>query len=309
MEASDGAPITYYTAGEGRPFIIANGLGGSNKSLIPIINAFPEGWRFITWDYRGLYDSVPVDDDHDLSIDRHVQDMEEIMQIEKIKSAVFLGWSMGVQVVLDFAGNYPNRADAVIALNGTYGEPFTGAFNLPYTERIIPYIFKGMKKIGPRIQVPMRYISRLNRIGQFARMVGIVRKNADVELMNAIIRDYTSSINLDTYAEIFLELGRHNAWDVLEYIKAPVLIIAGTKDLLTPISTAYKMMEEIPDVELFKIDKASHFCLLEVPDMVNEKIAEFLEENVKPLRKPAKRRAAKKAPAKKKTTKGRGKKK
>jgi pimeloyl-ACP methyl ester carboxylesterase len=55
-----GVTIAYNVLGEGeRTLMLANGLGGRLYAWEPLIRALPPGYKVITWDYRGLFDSTP----------------------------------------------------------------------------------------------------------------------------------------------------------------------------------------------------------------------------------------------------------
>ena len=57
----DGTRIAYYCARPPRPdaptVILANGLGGPRLAWRALVDYLGDRYRFITWDYRGLYAS------------------------------------------------------------------------------------------------------------------------------------------------------------------------------------------------------------------------------------------------------------
>lgn len=63
----------------------------------------------------------------------------------------------------------------------------------------------------------------------------------------------------------------------VEEIKAPVLVISGEKDILTPVKYGEFLNEKIEGSKFRVIDDAGHFMMLEKPDEFNRLLLEFLE--------------------------------
>lgn len=95
----------------------------------------------------------------------------------------------------------------------------------------------------------------------------------------------------------------HSAADVLETIRVPTLIVAGTLDTFTPVALAQAMHERIANSELVVLDGTSHGAVIEKPNEVNAAVRDFLTRHegrarAAPRKAPAKKRSPKKAPAK-----------
>jgi pimeloyl-ACP methyl ester carboxylesterase len=56
------------------------------------------------------------------------------------------------------------------------------------------------------------------------------------------------------------------------------LVIVGERDLVTPRPIAEPLARQIPGVELFVVRGATHFVLLEFPELVNLRVEKFLRE-------------------------------
>ena len=59
--------------------------------------------------------------------------------------------------------------------------------------------------------------------------------------------------------------------------RVPTLITSGTRDLLTPPSTARKMHERIAGSELFIVPRATHYIPIEFGDLLAARVDGFLE--------------------------------
>ncbi len=74
---------------------------------------------------------------------------------------------------------------------------------------------------------------------------------------------------------------RHNLGDKLHQIKAPVLLIWGKQDNVTPPFVAEKFHELLPNSRLVFIDECGHAPMMEHPEAFNRHLEDFLQEVVK----------------------------
>lgn len=279
----DDTEIGYQVVGEGKDVIfLFNGLGGNITAWMPLVNAFAHKYKFITWDYRGLFKSKAPQDIKNLRIEDHVRDCEVLIEKEKVKSAMVIGWSMGVQVALEFYRNHASFYKGMVLLNGTYGFPFNTALNSPILKYILPTVNDLAKKITPKLQPAITPIAhRVMDTKSFVDIVvklGLVHANIDRDVFKEVGRDMVAC-DLLMYHEILTHLSEHDASDVLPAIKVPVLIFGGGEDKLTPVQTSEKMAHLIPGAELLIIPNGTHYSILEFPDLINLRVKQFLEEN------------------------------
>ena len=69
---------------------------------------------------------------------------------------------------------------------------------------------------------------------------------------------------------------RHNMKEDLPKIKQKTCIIWGKNDVVTPPKVGMEFHDEIPDSELFWIDKCGHAPMIEKPDEFNKILLEWL---------------------------------
>jgi pimeloyl-ACP methyl ester carboxylesterase len=75
---------------------------------------------------------------------------------------------------------------------------------------------------------------------------------------------------------LFQELDGHSAYHLLPDIDAPTLIISGLLDMLTPAYQSREMARRMPNAEHVALVRASHFALMERPEVVVPAIERFL---------------------------------
>jgi len=283
LKSFDNTKIGYQVVGQGKKTIVlCNGLGGSAIAWKPLYDHFGKEYRFIMWDYRGLFHSDPPADLSHMTIEHHTTDLECILKKEKVSKAIVGGWSMGVQVCLEYYRHNPKLYKGMLLINGTYGYPFDTALNNPLSRFILPVVNQLAKKIAPVVQptlkpLAVKIIDWKGLIKLISRL-GLVHKNLDSEIFQQVAKEMVQT-DLKMYHEIMRHLSEHDASDLLPTIKVPTLIIAGDEDLITPVKVAEKMARDIPEAELFVLPHGTHYSILEFSEMINMRVNRFLSEH------------------------------
>lgn len=283
IKSFDKTKIGYQVIGKGKKTIIlCTGLGGSVIAWKPLYEFFGDKYKFISWDYRGLFRSDPPFDESKLTMKDHVADMKVILKRERISKALFCGWSMGVQICLEHYRNNPSDFSGMILMSGTSGHPFDTILDSPLSRFIFSKVNELSQKILPAIQPTIKpLVNWLIDWKGFINLIaslGLVHKNLDPEIFSEISHEMVLT-DFNIYHEIMRHLSEHDASDILPKVKVPVLIIAGDRDKMTPIRVAEKMTRRIKKAELFVVPRGSHYCLLEFPEKILSRVKKFLEEH------------------------------
>jgi pimeloyl-ACP methyl ester carboxylesterase len=289
LTARDGTRIAVHdTAGSGPPIVVANGLGGPFASWTHQIDYLRDRYRIVSWDYRGLFGSGrPSGDAPRLDVGAHVDDLEEVLDVTGIERAAFMGWSMGVQVVLELYERHPERVSHLVLVNGTYGRPFE-TVAVPLAARVVPTLVRQLRRFHG---VGGRVLSRASRWPEtvlWLKRLGLVGGTLDEELFKELAAEF-GGVDLDLYLRMLDALGRHDAAHVLESIQVPTLVITGDRDAFTPRQLAQQMARRIPNGEILVVRGATHYTALEYPELVNLRIEKFLREHGYDAAKPATR--------------------
>ncbi|MBF0107114.1 MAG: alpha/beta hydrolase [Deltaproteobacteria bacterium] len=278
----DGTKIGYQVIGTGKtPFILCNGLGGSSVGWSPIYNKLGRKFKFITWDYRGLFTSDKPKDMNRLSVEDHCRDLQWLLKKEKISKAIFGGWSMGVQVCLDYYRKNAKQYRGIFLINGTYGYVLETALNSKLTRHIVPAVnqllIKALPRIQPTLQPLASYVINSRDFINIVEKLGMIHKNLDSEIFKEVAHAMMQT-DLSTYVKLLDRLSEHSAADVLEKIKVPTLIVSATRDVMTPSWVAEDMAKKIPGAELLIVNNGSHYSLLEFPEIIVTRLEQFLKE-------------------------------
>jgi pimeloyl-ACP methyl ester carboxylesterase len=277
----DAAPIAYYQAGSvesGRPaLVLANGLGGPVSAFRHQVEHFAKRYRVVTWDYRGLYGSRSETALARVDVASHADDLERVLDAAGVERAVFVGWSMGVQVVLELVSRAPERASHLVLMSGTHGRPFSSV-RLPGAERWLSPLIGGAQKNSGLVSRVVERLARSRGAANWVRRLRIVNPRLETEDLLALAAEFRA-IDFDVYFRTLRALNDHDGPRSLAHVAAPVLVVAGSRDLLFPPSAARDLVSRLPRGELFVVDAGTHYAPAEFPDLVNSRIERFLSAN------------------------------
>ncbi len=84
------------------------------------------------------------------------------------------------------------------------------------------------------------------------------------------------------FLETVLEADAHDAWDVLQRITIPTLVMAAERDLFTPLRLSQQMRETIPHCQLVMLEGGTHAAPLEQHGKITTTVDRFLRDRVYP---------------------------
>lgn len=277
VRSFDGTTIAYQTRGEGPVVVLSNGLGGTFEAYRHVYALLGTRYRVLSWDYRGLYGSERPASLETLDLAVQARDLDCVLEHEGVDRAVFVGWSMGVQLNFEYYRRAPHRFAAIVAINGTSGRPFSTVFGYRFMSRVIPLALAVMKWRAREWGALTRYGAGWPGAVPMAQRLGLVAPTLDVDVWNDLAGGF-AEMDFAYYAEMLRALGRHDASDVLPRITVPTLVLTGDRDVLTPLATAEHIARTVPDGRLVTIPGGTHYTPVEFPSVLLAAIRELLVE-------------------------------
>ncbi len=280
----DGTAISYEVVGDGeKTIVLANGLGGRLYAWEELLGPLWRDHKLITWDYRGLFESSC--DHRRLAVVHHADDLDSILQAEGVKRAVLVGWSMGVQVSLEYAGNHPGTVAGLVLINGTYGHALSTGFqpflSVPFLPKRLHAILEFFRK-RPEL---LAYVARGARLSELPTAAAFSITAGPMVLRHKkLFHQYFEDVlgpSFPNYLRLFQELDAHSAYHLLPDIHAPALVVSGLLDPLTPAYQSEEMARRLPDAEHLRLVRAGHFALMERPEKVVPAILSFLDKRAR----------------------------
>ena len=278
----EGVPLRYTVYGEGDPAIVCcNGVGVGTFFWKYVVRHFSESHRVLTWDYRdhGRSGKTPKISREKYTVGANVHDLKAVLDHAGVKQAVFLGHSMGVQVILEMWRRHPERVTGLGLVCGAFGRPLDTFWNSRLSAPIFdlvyavvntaPGAFKSGNKVLMQSSLPMAV----------AKMGVVDRKMCRPEDLQPYF-DHLAVMDPQVFFLMAGEMQRHTAIKWLDKIDVPTMIIAGENDLFTPHHLSVQMRDRIPGAELLTIPRGSHAALIEQPELLNLRLEKFLRERI-----------------------------
>ncbi len=275
VAARDGTPLAVQVVddhdGTKPTLLLVNGLGATVVTYAHLIQRSRSLFRIVCFDSRGLHGSGrPVGGPASLEIPFHADDVIDVADAVGADQFHALGWSMGVQVLVEAARRLgktssQGRLLSLTLHNGTAGHAFAEVL--------------GQRAIGPMVDPLLAGLGRMDGIVERAvaalvvspvlrpAMVraGLLHEAVDRDVFGAAARGFRN-LDVAVFLHILRGLGRHDAWDALKDITVPTMVVAGRRDVLTPLSTMRRLAAGLPAGRIEILDAGTHYAAIEVPD-------------------------------------------
>jgi proline iminopeptidase len=281
IEIEDGI-LAWEEVGQGEPLLfLAGGPGDAATYLRPVAEPLTPEYRSILFDQRGTGRSLlNRQDETTLALERYYEDIERLRERFGVEQLTIVGHSWGAMLALFFAMHYPHRVKRMILMGcgplDTQGSAVAGANSL--------------KPLTMAERAEVERLSILRKTAQAAQdweavkqyHIESVRLRARAWFYSAAVaaefaeewaRNY--SLNPVVHQIVNQQAKQVQVWGNIAHITAPSLVIYGYQDF-EPITQAYRLKEEMPDVTVRLINEAGHDVWLEQPERLEQEMKAFL---------------------------------
>lgn len=280
--ARDGTKIAYHIRGEGEVLFIFNGFTCSEPNLKLIVNILSKKYKVIFWDYKGHGESDTPKNFKDVTVEGSIDDAKRVLDKLNITNAIFLGYSTGVQIMLEFNFRYPGIANSLISIAGFSGRVMDSFLNLDTT--IFAQLGEVLSKLSPVL--PKTFLTAWRWIHElpFDLKLFVASKTFlnEEKTVKEDIQPFLESMkkqDLNLLIHFIMDVQNHPLSKPLESVTLPTLLIAGGKDLFAPAKRSEEMHNQIKNSELLIIPDASHNIVQEEAGILTSRILEFLEKH------------------------------
>lgn len=249
--------------------------------------ALRAGLRLVFWDQRSHGRSERSRSylaGEPASIDQLGADLGAVLDaVVPTGPIVLVGHSMGGMTVMALADQRPQlfreRVAGVALIGTTAGDWDTVTLGLPAMgarvwRRLAPGV---LKVLGSQVGV----VEATRRVGADLAAVLYRRFSFGAKDVDPAVARFAEqlldSTPIDVVAEFYPAFGAHEKATALGAMAGlPALVLAGTKDLLTPAAHSEAIAEALPGAELVILQDAGHLVMLECPDEVDRRLAALL---------------------------------
>ncbi len=282
VTTDDGIELFYRVFGDGELALVCNnGIGVSTFFWHYLVDDFRDRCSVVVWDYRGHGRSQVPPDGADLSMPRVTRDLWTVIDRVGCRRPVLLGHSMGVQVIFEAFRQRPGDVGGLVPVLGTYRRPLDTFGDFDYSRQVFDVLIAVAHSRAaswvdrwvwrPAVALPIAYdVARAIKAVDGSRL-------GRTELHRYM--HHLGEVGAELFFKMALEMGEHDVSDVLDKVDVPALIVAAEFDSFTPISCSYHMRDTIPGAEFLYLEGATHAGIVEQPDVINPRIARWLDDH------------------------------
>lgn len=272
----DGAKLSYWEAGTGRPLIFIPGWSANGAEFINVIYLLSKYYHVYVLDPRNQGLSQQVD--YGVRISRYSMDLREFGEHLKLKSADYVGWSMGASVIwgyIDLFGTKSIRKAIFV------DEPISIYSHEDWSEQ-------ERKNAGGMTSSVERMVAAFTTGAPANQLV------VDMKVIErAMAKDSPYFVNSEAFSAEFIKtnpkytakvLFDHatNDWhDVVQYkVNVPTAIFSG--EYSNNLSSQRWMASVIPNARLYvysESEQGDHFLMFKNPFKFTHDLREFLESD------------------------------
>ena len=236
-----------------------------------------KGYQILIHDYRGHFQSTGSHDVKKITFPQMAKDVSDLCAFVGIDKAVMLGHSMGVNICLQLAKDFPELVSGMILISGTFINVKDIMFDTNLMEFIAPIAALGLEKY-PELFKKIWASGGINPlVREIIHTTGFNRSKVSREFIE-IYLNRVGQLGADVFFQLFNEMTRQNITGSLERMNMPSLVMGGHKDNVIPNHLQRTLASLLPHSETYFMKDGSHVPQADFPDMVNERIELFLQQ-------------------------------
>lgn len=273
IELSNATKVAYVEQGMGKQTLLfIHGLG----SYLP---AWNKNFAVLAQDYHCVAIDLPgygksSKGNYEFTMTYYAQIIKEFVAKKGLKNIVLVGHSMGGQIALTTALQYPDLVEKLVLIAPAGFEPFNKGERSWFSNVMTP----DAVRLTPVDQI------RTNLAYNFYNMPDDAEFMYDDRVAMRTATDFNGYVY--AVAESVKGMVEQPIYDFLPRIKQPTLAIFGANDNLIPNrylhpgkteKVAQDGISKMPNGHLIMLEKTGHFAQFETPDKVNAAIKDFLK--------------------------------
>jgi non-heme chloroperoxidase len=244
------------------------------------LNYFDDlGLQILIHNYRGHYNSGNGQWGAPYSFNQMAHDIYSILSslgIQVENNIIMLGHSMGVNITLEFAKDYPETLAGIILISGTVISPMDVIFNSKVTH-LSHFILKKLYKYRPGfLEQFWKNMYLLPFMNNAIHSGGFNKEKVSMSFIELYMKKI-GELGPEVFFNFFELLCEHDIILHLEKIQTPSLIIGGDNDKVIPNYLQFILKNYLPKSDIYIVRDGSHVPQRDFPDSINERIHRFLD--------------------------------
>jgi pimeloyl-ACP methyl ester carboxylesterase len=264
--------LYYEEHGSGDPLLCIMGFATDSTGWLMQVPAFAEKHRTIVFDNRGVGRSAKPSGAY--TIHEMADDAVGILDHLGIDRADVLGVSMGGMIAQELVLRHPDRVRALV-LAATFPEPDAETED---QRKIIFHQMGGSITEAGEMRIDF---TAFNPLMFFQHLLPLVFNPGFIQTeLPRLMQMFSGALQFGFSIEAIMgqmqAIMRHKATDRLADITAPTLVITGDADRLISPANSDVIARSIPGATLVKVPGGSHAFNIEMPELFNRTVLDFL---------------------------------
>ena len=227
----------------------------------PQLRHVPAGWRMIACDLRGFGGSTGAESAEPPDMADYAADCIDLLRELGVARAVVGGLSMGGYATFEVIRQARDIIDGIVLADTRAGA------DTPQGRENRRQMVALLDRDGPAAIAD----------DMLPKLVGptscATRPDVEATVRRLILQQSPAAIR----GAILRMMARADSMPLLRTLAVPALVMVGEEDELTPVEESRRITNEIAGSRLVVLPRAGHVSNLEVPELFNQALAEFLE--------------------------------
>lgn len=237
-----------------------------------------QGYQVLLHDYRGHFQSSGAQAVDKITFEQMAQDIADLCKFLEIEKAVMLGHSMGVNICLQLAKDFPDLVKGMVLISGTFMPVKDVMFDTNLMEFVTPMLLAALDKYPEVVRSLWSKTGMNPLVREIIHLSGFNRQKVSKEFIE-IYLNRVGQLGADIFFQLFNEMTKQNITSSLEKMHMPALVMGGHKDNVIPNHLQRTLAELLPNSETYFMKDGSHVPQADYPEMVNERIELFLDQH------------------------------
>ncbi len=273
---SNGTQLYYKAFGEGEPVVILHGGPGFDHLHILPFKQLSDNFKVIFYDQRATGRSTGDVNEHSITVENFVDDLECIRKKLNLGTIHLIGHSWGSLLAMVYGMTYPDHLKSLFLLACYGSSEVFGPYFQNIQKRTLPQDGLAMKEMEASQAFKNKEVEAIQKYFQVAVKSMFNNPQAAKE-MDFIIHKNTA-LNQGTVSGLLMNnIGDFDNHAKLSIIKCPTLVIHGDSDPL-PIKAAYRVHKAIPQSKFVILQDSGHFMFIESPEALFSIIGDFIRD-------------------------------
>ena len=243
-----------------RTVVLTSGIGCGPVFLHAIARELARDHRVVYWDYRSHGESDLAPPGAGYTIAEHADDLDKVVRafVPNDQNPIMVGFSMEVQVTIEWSRFNPDRAGAYVFMLGVPRNPMHRTIILRrQAARLAERIGRHGRPLLNVVQPATNLAIRTQLTYEIAKSLGFVARGCPRDEFLDFVH-YATSVPLDAYLRCAAGILDHDATDTFERIRQPVYMLAAEGDVLINAEDCRRFADNLPQARFEQLSYASH---------------------------------------------------